>query len=68
MFNWIPLGEPEIAMDAPLLLLPRFWSTGAVQALEEAALVSEAAKAYASSYEEAEQAYFYNYCFPQGSE
>jgi peptidoglycan/xylan/chitin deacetylase (PgdA/CDA1 family) len=66
MFNWIPLGEPEIAMDAPLLLLPRFWSTGAVQALEEAVLVSEAAKAYANSSEEAERSYYFYYCRPYG--
>lgn len=68
MFNWIPLGEPEIAMDAPLLVLPRFWSTGAVQALEEAVLVSEAAKENAQVSEESELAYFFNYCQPQGSE
>lgn len=68
MFNWIPLGEPEIAMDAPLMVLPRFWSTGAVQALEEAVLVSEAAKEYASASEEVERSYYYYHCHPYGSE
>ena len=26
-FNWIPLGEKERVMNAPLLVLPRFWDT-----------------------------------------
>lgn len=68
MFNWVPLGQPEIAMNAPLMLLPRFWSTGAVQALEEALLVSEEAKAYAGAAREVEQAYYDYYCQPAGSE
>jgi len=68
MFNWIPLGEPEIAMQSPLLVLPRFWSTGAVQALNEAVLVSEAAKEYYSTIEDAEREYYNFYCSPEKSE
>jgi len=68
LFNWVPLGEPELAMDAPLMVLPRFWSTGAVQALEEAVRVSEEAKAYATAMFDAEQAYYHDYCLPLGSE
>lgn len=68
MFNWIPLGEAEMAMNAPLMLLPRFWSTAAVQALEEAVTVSEQAKAYASAVQGTELAYYAYYCQPAGSE
>lgn len=64
LYNWIPLGEPEIAMDAPLMVLPRFWSTAAVQALMEAVLVSEAAKLNADEYQDAELAYYQYYCQP----
>jgi peptidoglycan/xylan/chitin deacetylase (PgdA/CDA1 family) len=68
LFNWVPLGEPEMAMEAPLMVLPRFWSTAAVQALEEAVNISEAAKAYARDSEQEEQAYYAYYCRPVGSE
>jgi len=68
MFNWVPLGEPEMAMNAPLMLLPRFWSTGAVQALEEAVLVSESVQKHASDVVDAELAYYHTYCQPPGSE
>jgi peptidoglycan/xylan/chitin deacetylase (PgdA/CDA1 family) len=68
LYNWIPQGEPEMAMGAPLMLLPRFWATGAVQALEEAVAVSEAAKAYAESVQAAELTYYAYYCQPPGSE
>jgi len=68
LYNWVPLGEPEMEMEAPLMVLPRFWSTGAVQALEEAVNVSEAAQAYARENVYAEQAYFAHYCRPEGSE
>lgn len=68
MYNWIPLGEAELAMNAPLMLLPRFWSTAAVQALEEAVTVSEQATAYASAIHDAELAYYTYYCQPAGSE
>lgn len=62
LFNWIPLGQSEIAMNAPLMLLPRFWSTAAVQALEEAVMVSEAAKLAAEEVRDAELAYLSTYC------
>lgn len=68
MYNWIPLGEPEMSMETPLLVLPRFWSTAAVQALNEAVMVSEAAKEYARSVDEAEREYYYYYCHAEGSE
>ncbi len=67
MYNWIPLGEPEMAMAAPLMVLPRFWSTVAVQALEEAVMVSEAAKKFYSAIETAEREYYLYYCLPEGS-
>ncbi len=68
MYNWIPLGEPEMSMETPLLVLPRFWSTAAVQALNEAVMVSDAAREYAKSVDEAEREYYYYYCYAKGSE
>jgi len=44
MFNWIPLGEQEIEMDDPLMLLPRYWSTTAYINLDEAVEISNQAK------------------------
>ena len=68
MFNWIPLGEPEIAMDAPLMLLPRFWSTAATRALEEGMMIGEEAKVYAETVKAAELDYYSNYCQSSESE
>ena len=47
MFNWIPLGEQEIAMNDPLLLLPRYWSTTAYVNLDEAVEISSQAMEFA---------------------
>ena len=68
MFNWIPLGEPEIAMEDPLMVLPRYWSTAADVALEQAIAVSDEAKQHAEAVEAAELQYYHFYCQPEKSE
>lgn len=62
MFNWIPLGEPESAMDDPLMVLPRFWSTAADVALDQAVTISEAAKQDANAAKAEELRYYSLYC------
>lgn len=49
MFNWIPLGEPERAMNDPLMVLPRYWSTTALVNLDEAVAIAEQAQAFAET-------------------
>lgn len=68
MFNWIPLGEPEIAMDDPLMVLPRFWSTAADVALEQALAISDEAQQHAEAVEAEELQYYHLYCQPEESE
>jgi len=68
MFNWIPLGEPEMAMADPLMVLPRYWSTAADVALEQALAVSFEAKQHAETVEAEELQYYQLYCQPEESE
>ncbi len=62
MFNWIPLGEPEIEAGDPLMVLPRYWSIGAVYALEHALSIQEAAQSAAEDVREQELLYYSLYC------
>lgn len=62
MFNWIPLGAEEQAVNDPLMVLPRFWSTALGVNLDVAVRVSEQAKADAAASYEAEAQYFRTYC------
>lgn len=48
LFNWIPLGAAEQAMNDPLMVLPRFWSNEAGLALDQGIKAGEAAGAYAA--------------------
>ncbi len=64
MFNWIPQGEKEQALGAPLLLLPRYWSTAADVALIEAIKINEAAKKDAAAVKTDEIYYYETYCQP----
>lgn len=68
MFNWIPLGEPEIEMNDSLMVLPRYWSTAADVALEQALAVSAEAKQHADAVEAEELQYYQLYCQPEESE
>ena len=62
MYNWIPLGEEERAMDNPLMVLPRAWSSAADVALYKALELSEAAEAQAAETQAMEQAYYELFC------
>jgi len=43
MFNWIPQGEQELALDSPVMLLPRFWSPAALLNLEQSTAIGNQA-------------------------
>jgi peptidoglycan/xylan/chitin deacetylase (PgdA/CDA1 family) len=62
LYNWIPLGDQETAMNDPLMVLPRFWSSAAVNALEEGIAVGEAAKLDAEAVWDQEINYLSTYC------
>ena len=62
MFNWVPLGEQERAVNDPLMVLPRYWSTAALGALEEAIRVAEEARLYAEEVKSSEMNYLSVYC------
>ncbi len=66
MFNWVPQGAPEQAVNDPLMLLPRFWSTAAYTNLDEAVQISEQAAAQAEQDRDAEIAWMNANC-PQPS-
>lgn len=67
LFNAIPLGEPERAMNEPLMVLPRAWSTAADVALRSALLVSEEAAQYGAAVQEQERLYYLTFCQHDGS-
>jgi hypothetical protein len=62
MFNWIPLGQEERAVNDPLMVLPRAWSSAANVNLDEAVKVSEQAAAYAEANFPVEAAWYQTYC------
>ncbi len=62
MYNWIPLGEPERAIDDPLMVLPRAWSSAADVALNQAIQISEAAEKQAEEVMAQEQLYYSLFC------
>lgn len=62
MFNWIPLGAEERAVNDPLLVLPRFWSTALGVNLDLAVKISDQAKADAAERYPAEAEYYRTYC------
>jgi peptidoglycan/xylan/chitin deacetylase (PgdA/CDA1 family) len=64
MFNWVPLGENEKAMENPLMVLPRYWSTAADVALIDALEVSETAQLDANLVKTDEMLYYETYCQP----
>jgi len=64
MFNWIPQGDEELAVGDPLMVLPRYWSTAADVALNQAIVISEDAKQYAERVKADELLYFETYCQP----
>lgn len=62
MFNWIPLGEPERSVDDPLMVLPRYWSTAADVALEDAIRIGEEVRKNAEDVKLSEMTYLSLYC------
>ncbi|MCB2209633.1 polysaccharide deacetylase family protein [bacterium] len=62
MYNWIPLGDPEQAVDNPLMVLPRAWSSAAGYALDQALEISQAAVEQAAEVREQEQLYYDLFC------
>ena len=68
LYNWIPLREEQIEVDAPLMVLPRYWSPDGVVALEHALSVSQEAVEYAESVKAEELNYLATYCQPSKGE
>ena len=62
MFNWIPLGAEERAVNDPLMVLPRAWSSAANVNLDEALKISEQAEKYADANFQIEAAWYQTYC------
>jgi hypothetical protein len=62
LFNWIPLGEEEQAVNDPLMVLPRAWSSAVNVNLDEAVKVSEQAAEFAEQNFSAEAAWYRTYC------
>ncbi len=62
MFNWIPQGEEERAMDSPLMVLPRYWSKDADIALQQALVIGKEARLEALKNKAQELRYLEVYC------
>ncbi len=62
LFNWIPLGEEERAVNDPLMVLPRAWSSAANVNLDEAVKISEQAAIFAETNFPVEAAWYKTYC------
>jgi peptidoglycan/xylan/chitin deacetylase (PgdA/CDA1 family) len=62
LFNWIPLGDEERAVNDPLMVLPRAWSSAVNVNLDEAVRISEQAVAFAEANFTVEAAWYSTYC------
>ena len=62
LFNWIPLGADEKKAGNPLMVLPRFWSTTAIAALNEALQISQSAQAFYQEQKAENMAYYSRFC------
>ncbi len=62
MFDWIPLGEEERAVNEPLMVLPRAWSSAANVNLDEAVKISEQAATFAEQNFDIEASWYSTYC------
>jgi len=62
MFDWVPLGEPDRAVNDPLMVLPRAWSGPAHANLYEAIQVSQQAAEFADQNYPVEAAWYSTYC------
>jgi hypothetical protein len=70
MFNWIPLGDPEIEVNDPLMVLPRYWSSTAYINLDDAVEISGQASAFAEMNRAQEYRWYDAFCqgYPKLSE
>jgi hypothetical protein len=74
MFNWIPLSDaedssrpswaPEGTVNDPLMVLPRYWDTDALNHLDDIVNISQAAAAYAEQNKATELEYYDVVCAP----
>lgn len=68
LYNWIPLREEQAEMDAPMMVLPRYWSPDGLVALKQALAISQEAVEFAEKVKEEELQYFSTYCQSTKSE
>jgi peptidoglycan/xylan/chitin deacetylase (PgdA/CDA1 family) len=62
LFNWVPLGEEEQAVNDPLMVLPRAWSSAASANLDEAVRIAEQAASFAEQNYPIEAEWYRTYC------
>jgi hypothetical protein len=71
MFNWVPLSDasrpsriPEGPVNDPLMVLPRYWDTDAIDHLAEVIQIGQAAAAYSGQNKATELEYYDIVCAP----
>ena len=62
LYNWVPQGEEERAIQDPLLLLPRYWSTAAYLNLDMAVEIGQQAADFAAQNRQKETAWYQRNC------
>ena len=62
MFDWVPLGDPDGAVNDPLMVLPRAWAGSANYNLDLAVQISDQATAFAESNYPVEAEWYHTYC------
>ena len=62
MFDWVPLGPEERAVNDPLMVLPRYWSFAVAYRLEEVIQTSDEARAFAEQNRQQELDWYRIYC------
>ena len=62
LFNWLPLGAEERAVNDPLMVLPRAWSNSVNFNLDEAIRIGEQAAEFAEGNFQGEADWYSTYC------
>ncbi len=62
MFDWVPLGAEEQAVNDPLMVLPRAWSSAANVNLDEAVRMGAQAADFAAQNFTREAEWYHTYC------
>lgn len=65
-FDWIPLGNEEAAINDPLMVLPRYWSTSATVNFDEAVALQEVMVQFNQKNRDEEYRWYNAFC-PKGS-